>query len=105
METNESGSDIVEQITHTVENTTNIDIITRTDRHSIGSNTNDTNYNSQINIQVQVLRDYGISTGTFNNCVWTRRDLHVAQDGIHIKLSLWNDQDHVHLAQWTTLSY
>ncbi|CAF3798951.1 unnamed protein product [Rotaria sp. Silwood1] len=92
METNETVSDILQQITPTVDNTTNTDMITHTDRHSILSNTNDINYDSQINVQVQVLRDYGVSTGTFNDCVWTRRDLHVVQDGIHIKLSLWNDQ-------------
>ncbi|CAF1239382.1 unnamed protein product [Rotaria sp. Silwood1] len=53
---------------------------------------NSIDLNSIVDVQVQVLRDYGVSTGTFNDCVWTRRDLHVVQDGIHIKLSLWNDQ-------------
>ncbi|CAF3128497.1 unnamed protein product [Rotaria sp. Silwood2] len=49
MQKNETVSDIVEQIIHTVDNTTNTDMITHTDRHSILSNGNDINCNSQIN--------------------------------------------------------
>ncbi|CAF1374559.1 unnamed protein product [Rotaria sp. Silwood1] len=37
-----------------------------------------------LNVQVQVLRDYGITAGNTNGNSWTRRELHVAQDGAKI---------------------
>ncbi|CAF1360754.1 unnamed protein product [Rotaria sp. Silwood1] len=40
--------------------------------------------NSIIDVQVQVLRDYGITAGNTNGNSWTRRELHVAQDGAKI---------------------
>ncbi|CAF5071014.1 unnamed protein product, partial [Rotaria magnacalcarata] len=43
-------------------------------------------------VQVRVLRDYGLSTGTQNENVWSRRDLHVDQDGTQLKMTLWNNQ-------------
>ncbi|CAF2876708.1 unnamed protein product [Rotaria sp. Silwood2] len=48
--------------------------------------------NSIIDVQIRVLRDYGISTGTRNESLWSRRDLHVDQDGVHIGMTLWNNQ-------------
>ncbi len=39
-----------------------------------------------------MLRDYGTTVGTTNNNSWSRRELHVAQDGVHIRLTLWNDK-------------
>ena len=45
-----------------------------------------------LDVQVRVLRDYGISTGTQNENVWSRRDIHVDQDGVHIKMTIWNNQ-------------
>ncbi|CAM4840044.1 unnamed protein product [Rotaria magnacalcarata] len=48
--------------------------------------------NSIVDVQVRVLRDYGISTGTQNENVWSRRDLHVDQDGTQLKMTLWNNQ-------------
>ncbi|CAF1274863.1 unnamed protein product [Rotaria sordida] len=48
--------------------------------------------NIQNNVHVKVLRDYGITVGNTNSNMWSRRELHVAQDDVHIKLTLWNDQ-------------
>ncbi|CAF1442325.1 unnamed protein product [Rotaria sordida] len=48
--------------------------------------------NIQTNVHVKVLRDYGIAVGNTNSNMWSRRELHVAQDDVHIKLTLWNDQ-------------
>ena len=39
-----------------------------------------------------VLRDYGITAGNTNGNSWVRREIHVAQDGAHIKVTLWNEQ-------------
>ncbi|CAF5148471.1 unnamed protein product, partial [Rotaria magnacalcarata] len=43
-------------------------------------------------VQANVVRDFGISTGVRNVSVWTRRYLHITQDGIQTGLTLWNDQ-------------
>ncbi|CAF4877736.1 unnamed protein product, partial [Rotaria sp. Silwood1] len=48
--------------------------------------------NSIIDVEVRVLRDFGISTGTKNETIWSRRDIHVDQDGSHIGMTLWNEQ-------------
>ncbi|CAF4104176.1 unnamed protein product [Rotaria magnacalcarata] len=48
--------------------------------------------NSIIDVQANVVRDFGISTGVRNVSVWTRRYLHITQDGIQTGLTLWNDQ-------------
>ncbi|CAM2714278.1 unnamed protein product [Rotaria socialis] len=48
--------------------------------------------NSIIDVQANVVRDFGISTGVRNASVWTRRYLHITQDGIQTGLTLWNDQ-------------
>ncbi|CAF2053861.1 unnamed protein product [Rotaria magnacalcarata] len=48
--------------------------------------------NSIIDVEVTVLRDYGITAGNTNGNSWVRREIHVAQDGVHIKLTLWNEQ-------------
>ncbi|CAF3603094.1 unnamed protein product [Rotaria sp. Silwood1] len=47
---------------------------------------------SIIDVHVKVLRDYGITVGNTNSNMLIRRELHVAQDDVHIKLTLWNDQ-------------
>lgn len=39
-----------------------------------------------------MLRDYGISTGVKNDNIWSRRDIHIDQDGVPIKMTLWNNQ-------------
>ena len=43
-------------------------------------------------MQVRVLRDYGISTSMRNDNLWSRRDLHVDQDGVRLRMTLWNNQ-------------
>jgi hypothetical protein len=43
-------------------------------------------------VQVRVLRDFGISTGIKNENEWSRRDIHVDQEGVHIGMTLWNNQ-------------
>ncbi|CAF4423265.1 unnamed protein product [Rotaria socialis] len=48
--------------------------------------------NSIIDVEVTVLRDYGITAGITNGNSWVRREIHAAQDGVHIKLTLWNEQ-------------
>ncbi|CAF4447365.1 unnamed protein product, partial [Adineta steineri] len=48
--------------------------------------------NSIIDVNVKVLRDYGTTTGSTNGNSWTRREVHVSQDQIHMKLTLWNEQ-------------
>ncbi|CAF1015151.1 unnamed protein product [Rotaria sordida] len=48
--------------------------------------------NSITDVHMKVLRDYGITVGNTNGNLWTRRELHVAQDGAHIRLTLWNEQ-------------
>jgi hypothetical protein len=48
-------------------------------------------------VKVQVLRDYGISTGFKNENMWSRRDIHIEEDGIHIRTTLWNDQVTIYL--------
>ncbi|CAM4827046.1 unnamed protein product [Rotaria magnacalcarata] len=40
---------------------------------------NNIQLNTIIDVQVQVVRDFGISTGMKNENIWTRRDLHVSQ--------------------------
>ncbi len=45
-----------------------------------------------IDVDIRVLRDYGITSGTTNENSWARRELHVGQDGAQIRLTLWNDQ-------------
>ena len=45
-----------------------------------------------LDVQVRILRDYGISTGVKNENVWHRRDIHVDQNRFHIRMNLWNDQ-------------
>ena len=45
-----------------------------------------------LDVQVRFLRDYGISTGVKNENVCHRRDIHVDQNGFHIRMNLWNDQ-------------
>ncbi|CAM4833026.1 unnamed protein product [Rotaria magnacalcarata] len=52
--------------------------------------------NSTVDVQVGVLRDYGITTGSTNDNTWTRRELHVHQDGAHIRMTLWNEQINQH---------
>ncbi|CAF1991818.1 unnamed protein product [Rotaria magnacalcarata] len=53
---------------------------------------NNIQLNTIIDVQVQVVRDFGISTGMKNENIWTRRDLHVSQDEIHLGMTLWNTQ-------------
>ncbi len=43
-------------------------------------------------MDIRVLRDYGTTSGTTNENSWARRELHVGQDGTHLRLTLWNDQ-------------
>ena len=43
-------------------------------------------------MHVRVLRDYGISTGMRNDNLRSRRDLHVDQDGVRLRMTLWNNQ-------------
>jgi hypothetical protein len=45
-----------------------------------------------LDVQVRVLRDYGISTGVRNDTIWSRRDIHVDQDGVRYSMTLWNNQ-------------
>ncbi|CAF1362680.1 unnamed protein product [Rotaria magnacalcarata] len=40
----------------------------------------------------RVLRDFGISTGERNDNIWSRRDIHIDQDGSHFSMTLWNSQ-------------
>ena len=51
----------------------------------------DLNYCFILDVDVVVLRDYGTVVGATNNYSWTRRELHVAQEGVHIRLTLWNE--------------
>ncbi|CAF1368474.1 unnamed protein product [Adineta steineri] len=48
--------------------------------------------NSIIDVNVKILRDYGTTTGITNGNSWTRREIHVSQDQVHMKLTLWNEQ-------------
>ncbi|CAF3351327.1 unnamed protein product, partial [Rotaria sp. Silwood2] len=48
--------------------------------------------NSIIDVEVRIFRDYGISTGVKNENIWSRRYLHVDQDGAHLGMTLWNNQ-------------
>ncbi|CAF4753481.1 unnamed protein product [Rotaria sp. Silwood1] len=59
-----------------------------TNNHSPNHNIND----NIPDVHVKVLRDYGITVGNTNSNMLIRRELHVAQDDVHIKLTLWNDQ-------------
>ncbi|CAF3580856.1 unnamed protein product, partial [Rotaria sp. Silwood2] len=43
-------------------------------------------------VQGRVLRDFGISTGERNDNIWSRRDIHIDQDGSHFSMTLWNSQ-------------
>jgi hypothetical protein len=43
-------------------------------------------------VHVKVLRDYGITVGNTNVNSWSRRELHVAQDEVQMRLTLWNEQ-------------
>jgi hypothetical protein len=43
-------------------------------------------------VHVKVLRDYGITVGNTTVNSWSRRELHVSQDEVQIKLTLWNEQ-------------
>ncbi|CAF1473228.1 unnamed protein product [Adineta ricciae] len=45
-----------------------------------------------LDVNVQVLRDYGTTTGFSNNYSWSRREIHVGQNGVAIRMTLWNDQ-------------
>lgn len=54
-------------------------------------------------VQANVVRDFGISTGVRNASVWTRRYLHITQDGIQTGLTLWNDQV-IHLLLYDSIS-
>ncbi|CAF1678640.1 unnamed protein product, partial [Rotaria magnacalcarata] len=47
---------------------------------------------SIIDVQGRVLRDFGISTGERNDNIWSRRDIHIDQDGSHFSMTLWNSQ-------------
>ncbi|CAF2042231.1 unnamed protein product [Rotaria magnacalcarata] len=85
-------SDYVEQLLNPVDNTANSAVTTNIDQHAILSNIDDAHSHQQTDVQVRVLRDYGISTGTQNENVWSRRDLHVDQDGTQLKMTLWNNQ-------------
>ena len=49
------------------------------------------NYCFILDVDVVVLRDYGTIVGATNNNSWTRRELHVAQESVHIRLTLWNE--------------
>ncbi|CAF1473132.1 unnamed protein product [Adineta ricciae] len=48
--------------------------------------------NSIVDVNIQVLRDYGTTTGFSNNYSWSRREIHVGQNGVAIRMTLWNDQ-------------
>ncbi|CAF0723688.1 unnamed protein product [Adineta steineri] len=43
-------------------------------------------------VEGRVLRDFGISTGERNGNIWSRRDIHIDQDGSHLSMTLWNSQ-------------
>ncbi|CAF4318218.1 unnamed protein product [Adineta steineri] len=47
---------------------------------------------SIIDVEGRVLRDFGISTGERNGNIWSRRDIHIDQDGTHLSMTLWNSQ-------------
>lgn len=49
-------------------------------------------YNYILDIEVHVIRDFGISKGEREEKIWFRRDLHVDQDETQIRLTLWNNQ-------------
>ncbi|CAF4064459.1 unnamed protein product [Adineta steineri] len=43
-------------------------------------------------VEGRVLRDFSISTGERNGNIWSRRDIHIDQDGTHLSMTLWNSQ-------------
>ncbi|CAF4283510.1 unnamed protein product [Rotaria magnacalcarata] len=81
-----------------VNNATNVREISMSYNYEMKYNFTDLNeietlpFNSIIDVQVTVLRDYGITAGNTNGNSWMRRELHVGQNGVNIKLTLWNEQ-------------
>ena len=44
-----------------------------------------------LDIEVHVIQDFGVTTGTRNDVLWSRRQLRVKQENAYCNLTLWNN--------------